>query len=75
MSSILGGGRKAAEASSRAAEQQMAMQREQLARQEAQLQSEQSELAKRTQASLRARQRGGQRMLLGDMGDEQSTLG
>jgi hypothetical protein len=75
MSSILGGGKKAAQASAQAAEQQMALQREQLARQEAQLQSEQSELAKRTQASFRARQRGGQRMLLGDMGDEQSTLG
>lgn len=74
MSSILGGGRKAAEASSRAAEEQMRLQREQLARQETQLQSEQSELAKRTQASLRARQRGGSRMLMGDM-DEQSTLG
>ena len=74
MSSILGGGRKAAQASSQAAEQQMAMQREQLARQEQQMQSEQSELAKRTQASLRARQRGGQRMLLGDM-DQESTLG
>jgi hypothetical protein len=50
------------------------LQREQLARQEQQMQSEQSELAKRTQASLRARQRGGQRMLMGDM-DEESTLG
>ena len=74
MSSILGGGKDAARASAAAAEQQMAMQREQLARQEAQLQSEQSELAKRTQASLRARQRGGNRMLMGNM-DEESTLG
>ena len=75
MSSILGGGKKSAEASARAAEEQMRLQREQLAKQEAQLQSEQSELAKRTQASLRARQRGGQRMLLGSMDDESETLG
>jgi hypothetical protein len=74
MSSILGGGKSAARESAAAAERQMAMQREQLARQEQQMQSEQSELAKRTQASLRARQRGGQRMLMGSM-DEESTLG
>jgi Tfp pilus assembly protein PilE len=74
MSSILGGGKSAARESAAAAERQMAQQREQLARQEQQMQSEQSELAKRTQASLRARQRGGQRMLMGDFDDE-SLLG
>jgi hypothetical protein len=74
MSGILGGGKSAARESAAAAEKQMKMQREQLARQEGQLQEEQSELAKRTQASIRARQRGGQRMLMGDMDDE-SLLG
>ena len=77
MSNLLpgSGAKKAAQISAASAEKQMAMQREQLSRQEAQLQSEESDLAKRTQASLRARQRGGQRVLLGDMGDQQSTLG
>jgi hypothetical protein len=74
MSSVLGGGKKAAQASAQAAERQMALQREQLDRQEKQMQQEQSELAKRTQSSLRARQRGGQRMLMGDFDDE-SLLG
>jgi multidrug resistance efflux pump len=74
MSSIFGGGKRTAEASAAAAEKQMKLQKEQLKRQEGQLQAEQSELAKRTQASLRARQRGGQRMLMGDI-DEESMLG
>jgi hypothetical protein len=74
MSGILGGGRSAARESAAAAERQMAMQRKQLDRQEKQMRQEQSDLAMRTQASLRARQRGGQRMLMGDI-DEESTLG
>jgi len=74
MSGIFGGGKKAAQASAEAAERQMALQREQLARQEKTQEREKSELAMRTQASLRARQRGGQRMLMGDMDDE-SLLG
>lgn len=74
MSGILGGGRKAAQQSAAAAAEQQRLQREQITRQEKQLESEQSQLAMRTQASLRARQRGGQRMLMGDM-DEESTLG
>jgi hypothetical protein len=72
--SFITGGSKAAKQSSAAAAEQQRLQSEQLARQEKQVQSEQSELAKRTQSTLRARQRGGQRMLMGDM-DEQSTLG
>jgi hypothetical protein len=74
MSGIFGGGKSAAQASTAVAEKQMEQQREQLSRQEKTQEREQSELAMRTQASLRARQRGGQRMLMGDM-DEQSTLG
>lgn len=72
--SFITGGKKAAQQSAAAAAEQQKLQREQIDRQEKQLQSEQSELAKRTQSTIRARQRGGQRMLMGDM-DEQSTLG
>lgn len=74
MSSILGGGKDAARASAAAAEKQMKEQKRMIQRQESQLQSEQSELAKRTQATLRARQRGGQRMLMSDV-EEESLLG
>lgn len=72
MSGVFGGG--SAKSAAAASERQMAEQRAMLAKQEAELQRSQSELAMRTQATLRARQRGGQRALL--MGDEdQSTLG
>ena len=71
MSGIFGGGGDGG------ASAQIAQQREQIAKQEAQMNQQQSDLAMRSQAALRARQRGGQRMLLSGVDEEggKTTLG
>ena len=66
MSGLFGGG-------DGGASKQIAMQREQLAKQEAQMNQQRTELAQRSQAAMKARQRGGQRMLLTGMDETDAT--
>ena len=58
-------------------EEQLRLQREQIEKQEARDSKKKADEAQRMQASLRARQRGGQRALMysGRFDDDESTLG
>lgn len=72
----MSGGSSGAKRSAAVAEKQMKQQKAMIAQQQAELARQEAEIQARTEASLRARRRGGQRALIsGDIEQGESTLG